>query len=61
MQDGRLICKLTSEHELPMLAENENSYFFSNFHTHFRFLKGNSGNVEKVVIHEHDFELPKLK
>jgi CubicO group peptidase (beta-lactamase class C family) len=63
LQDGRLVAKLTGGHELPMLAEAEDSFYFSSYNTSFRFRKDSTGKVDKVSIQEHgqEFILPKLE
>jgi CubicO group peptidase (beta-lactamase class C family) len=63
LQEGKLISRLSNGYELPLLAEDENNYFYLNFNTQFRFLKDDSGKVAKVIIHEHgqDFELGKIE
>jgi CubicO group peptidase (beta-lactamase class C family) len=63
LKEGILISRLSNGYELPLLAEDENNYFYLNFNTQFRFLKDSSGKVAKVIIHEHgqDFTLPKIE
>jgi hypothetical protein len=62
LKDGQLFCSMPGV-ELPLVAESDDSFYFENFNTQFRFIKGSNGAVEKMVLHEHgnDYEAKKVK
>lgn len=53
VEDRQLHLTLPGGGRLSLLAESEDSFYFENFNTHFRFVKDGKGRVERVVIHEH--------
>lgn len=63
VKDHQLYLVLSNGTELPLLSENEDSFFSQNFNSTSSFKKNSQGKVEKVVIHEHgkDLELVKVK
>ena len=54
---------LPGELELPMIAESNESFYFENYNTVFRFMKNKKGISDKVITHEHgkDIEANKVK
>lgn len=63
VKNNQLYEVLPNGSELPLLAENEDSFYLENFNTYLRFIKNSKGIFEKVIIHEHgkDIELKKLQ
>jgi CubicO group peptidase (beta-lactamase class C family) len=62
VKEGQLLCAMPGG-ELPLVAESDDSFYFENFNSHFRFIKGSNGAVEKMVFHENgsDYEAKKIK
>jgi hypothetical protein len=62
VQEGKLVCNIPNAGEFALLAESETDYFFKNFNTQFHFKKGENGQVEKLLLHEHgqEYELVKM-
>ena len=63
IRDHQLHAILPGGLELPMLAENSESFYFVNYNSAFRFLKNKNGTYHKVIVHEHgkDVELKKVR
>lgn len=61
VKDKQLYEILPGGTELPLLAENNNTFYLENFNTSIRFTKVNG--VEAVTIHEHgkDYQLKKVE
>jgi CubicO group peptidase (beta-lactamase class C family) len=60
IRDNNLYMDINGQAELLLLAESENTFYFENFNTQFRFMKSKGEKFDALIIHEHGKDSGKI-
>jgi hypothetical protein len=53
LKEDRLYCTIPGVGDLPLLAENETTFYLKDFNSQFQFIMNLKGEVSNMIVHEH--------